>query len=193
LCRAAIAGAEALLRWRHPERGLVAPGEFVPVLEETGLIEPVGTWVIRTVCEQIRAWQAQGLPAFPVAVNLSGRQLQHNDLARTIAEILEETGVSPRLLELEVTESMLMHDPKLKIDQSFVRDILIDPNDAAIAQMVVALGNTLGLRVIAEGVETEAQRAYLQSLGCSHYQGYMFGKPMSAAQLTDLVQSRNRP
>ena len=117
LASGAITGAEALLRWRHPVRGLVSPAEFIPILEETGLIEKVGIWVLKTVCEQIRAWRDEtDLPSLVVAVNLSGRQLQRDDLATTLAEIIEEAGIEPSLLELEVTESMLMHDPRCAAD-----------------------------------------------------------------------------
>lgn len=226
-----IVGAEALIRWEDPRRGLIAPAEFIGIAEDTGLILPIGEWVLENACRQLAAWSDQpGMSSITLAVNVSARQFHQAGFTDTLLKILDKTQANPHRLKLELTESVFIDDieaviakmlvlksrgisfalddfgtgysslmylkrlplDKLKIDQSFVRDILIDPNDAAIAQMVVALGNTLGLRVIAEGVETEAQRAYLQSLGCSHYQGYMFGKPMTARQLTDLVQSRNR-
>jgi len=213
-------GAEALLRWRHPERGLVPPGEFIPVAESSGLIVAVGQWVLQTACAQLAHWsndaQCQGLT---VSVNVSALQLMQPDFVDQVLDTLRRTEAKPSRLKLELTESMLATDlnstiekmlalkahgvgfsmddfgtgyssltflkrlplDQLKIDQSFVRDILIDANDAAIAEMVIALGNTLNLAVIAEGVETEEQRTYLQALGCQAYQGYLFGRPMVAA------------
>jgi len=225
-----IVGAEALLRWEDPRRGLIAPLEFISVAEETGLILPIGDWVLKNACRQLAAWSKDpDMSALTVAVNVSARQFHQAGFAESLLKILDETHANPHRLKLELTESVFIEDieeviakmlvlkargisfalddfgtgysslmylkrlplDKLKIDQSFVRDLLIDSNDAAIAQMVVALGNTLGLKVIAEGVETEAQRAYLESLGCTHYQGYMFGKPMAAEQLSQLVKSKS--
>ncbi|HJV01778.1 MAG TPA: EAL domain-containing protein [Burkholderiaceae bacterium] len=223
----AIIGAEALLRWRHPERGLVPPGEFIPILEETGQIEKVGEWVLEHVCRQIRCWQEAALPALNVAVNLSGRQLQRNNLSTTIANILETTGLDPRLLELEVTESMLMHDAQyavdmlmqirakgvvhidvddfgtgysslsylkrfpidaLKLDKSFVDGLPHDEDDIAICRAVIALAHSLKLRVIAEGVENDAQLAFLRDNGCDVIQGYIVSPPLPADDFVELVR-----
>jgi diguanylate cyclase (GGDEF)-like protein/PAS domain S-box-containing protein len=214
-------GAEALLRWKHPERGLVAPAEFIPVLEETGLIVSVGEWVVRQACEDLRAWAASALPALPVAVNLSARQFRQPDLDVRIRSILAEAGTDCSLLELEITESQLMHDPSqairvlrtlreaglriaiddfgtgysslayltrfplsaLKIDRSFVADVLNEEAAGSIVRTIVDMAKTLGLTVIAEGVENEAQAAFLRALGCHQAQGYFFAKPMPAAEL----------
>ncbi len=225
-----IVGAEALLCWEDPRRGLIAPAEFIGIAEETGLILPIGDWVLEHACRQLAAWANDpGMSAVTIAVNVSAKQFHQAGFSQTLLKILDKTQANPRRLKLELTESVFIDDieaviakmlvlksrgisfalddfgtgysslmylkrlplDKLKIDKSFVRDILIDPNDAAIAQMVVALGNTLGLKVIAEGVETEAQRAYLESLGCTHYQGYLFGKAMTADQLSQLAKSKS--
>lgn len=228
-----IVGAEALLRWQHPTRGLVPPGEFISILEETGLIEPVGLWVLKTVCRQIRAWQAlPGFPALTVAVNLSGRQLQRDSLPGAIAAILEETGVDPQFLELEVTESMLMHDPQcavdllaqirnkgilhidvddfgtgysslsylkqfpidcLKLDKSFVDGLPNDEDDIAISRAVIAMAHSLKLTVIAEGVETEEQLAFLRENGCDVIQGYIVSPPVPRNVFEDLVLNGQTP
>ncbi|MFD2270620.1 putative bifunctional diguanylate cyclase/phosphodiesterase [Undibacterium arcticum] len=226
-----IIGAEALLRWKHPDRGLVSPGEFIPILEETGQIEQVGEWVLKTVCTQIRSWQDAAMPSLNVAVNLSGRQLQRNNLCTTIARILEETGLDPRFLELEVTESMLMHDPKyavdmlmqirakgvvhidvddfgtgysslsylkrfpidaLKLDKSFVDGLPHDEDDIAICQAVIALAHSLKLRVIAEGVESDDQLAFLRNNGCDVIQGYIVSRPLPADAFAQLVWERHQ-
>ena len=226
-----IVGAEALLRWQHPERGLVPPGEFIPILEETGLIEQVGAWVMRAVCIQLRAWQDAALPPLNVAVNLSGRQLQRNNLSATIAGILQETGLAPGCLELEVTESMLMHDPDyaanmlariraegvvhisvddfgtgysslsylkrfpidaLKLDKSFVDGLPADDDDVAITRAVIALAHSLKLHVIAEGVETEEQLAFLRANGCDVIQGYFISRPLPAEDFARFVAERAR-
>ncbi|MDE2584666.1 MAG: EAL domain-containing protein, partial [Betaproteobacteria bacterium] len=227
----AIIGAEALLRWKHPDWGLVSPGAFIPILEETGLIEPVGEWVLKTVCTQIRAWQDADVPPLSVAVNLSGRQLQRNNLAGTIARILEETRLDPDFLELEVTESMLMHDPEyaadmlkqirtkgvvnidvddfgtgysslsylkrfpidaLKLDKSFVDGLPHDEEDIAISRAVIALAHSLKLRVIAEGVETNEQLAFLHDSGCDIIQGYVVSPPLPAEGFAQLVRDRQQ-
>jgi diguanylate cyclase (GGDEF)-like protein/PAS domain S-box-containing protein len=222
-----IIGAEALIRWKHPEWGLVSPAEFVPILEETGLIEPVGEWVLKTVCIQIRSWQDNpAMPPLSVAVNLSGRQLQRNNLASTIANLLEETGLEPHWLELEVTESMLMHDPEfaadmlrqirakgvmnidvddfgtgysslsylkrfpidsLKLDKSFVQGVPQDEEDIAICKAVIALAHNLKLKVIAEGVETNEQLAFLSQHGCEVIQGYIISPPLPAEAFAQLA------
>jgi diguanylate cyclase (GGDEF)-like protein/PAS domain S-box-containing protein len=211
-----IVGAEALARWQHPRRGMVLPLEFIPLAEQTGLIVPLGDWVLRTACEQLVAWAEQPATAhLSLAVNVSARQFRQIDFVDRVLDILEQTGVRPDLLKLELTESMLLNDvediivkmgalkargvgfslddfgtgysslsyltrlplDQLKIDKSFVRDVLFDPNDAAIARTVVALAHSLGLSVVAEGVENAGQLAFLISSGCKTFQGYLFGKP----------------
>ncbi|MFA7270085.1 MAG: EAL domain-containing protein [Sterolibacterium sp.] len=224
--RRAVCGMEALVRWQDPEYGLISPGDFIPVAEETGLILQLGEWVLREACRQNRAWQAQGYPPLPLSVNLSPRQFRQKGLVDTIRTILEETGQSPELLELEITESTLMHDAnetlvklrqladmgvklaiddfgtaysslaylkrfpvhKLKIDQSFVRDLGHDRDDAAIVAAIIALANSLGLNALAEGVETDAQLAKLLDLGCAHFQGYLFSRPLLSDQAAILFR-----
>ena len=229
LASESITGAEALLRWIHPERGLVPPCEFIPVLEETGLIEQVGAWVLKKVCAQMRAWQEAGMPALRVAVNLSGRQLQRNNLADTIGAVLAETGLDPGYLELEVTESMLMHDPMcavdmlmqirakgvvhidvddfgtgysslnylkrfpidaLKLDKSFVDGLPLDEDDIAISRAVIALAHSLKLLVIAEGVESDEQLAFLHRNGCDVIQGHIVSRPLPAEDFARFVRDR---
>jgi len=223
--------AEALLRWRHPERGLVMPGEFIPVLEETGLIVPVGEKVLRRACADLRAWEAAGLRAIPVAVNLSARQFRQQDLHERILALVRESGVEPDMVELEITESQLMLDPEhaervlraladagirvaiddfgtgysslsyltrfpvaaLKVDRSFVADVLADPADAAIVRAIIDMAHTLGFLVVAEGVESEAQAAFLRSLGCEHAQGYFFARPMREADFRALISPASPP
>jgi diguanylate cyclase (GGDEF)-like protein/PAS domain S-box-containing protein len=220
-----VRGAEALLRWAHPERGLVPPGEFVPVLEETGLIVAVGDWVLRRVCADIRAWAVAGREPVPVSVNLSARQFQSRDLDRSIRDVIDASGIDAALIELEITESHLMQDPELamhalqslseagvrvaiddfgtgysslsyltrfpvsalKIDRSFVKDIEHDHQDAVIVRTIVELAHTLGFMVVAEGVETENQLAFLHGLGCEQAQGFLFAHPMSADRLAALL------
>jgi diguanylate cyclase (GGDEF)-like protein/PAS domain S-box-containing protein len=222
--------AEALLRWRHPERGPVPPVEFIPVLEETGLIVAVGEWVLRRACKDLKAWMAAGLEPMPVAVNLSARQFRQQDLDAQIRAIVRDAGVAPELIELEITESQLMHDPDhaarvirsladsgfrvaiddfgtgysslsyltrfpvaaLKIDRSFVADVLSDRADAAIVRAVIDMAHTLGFLVVAEGVETEAQVTVLRGLGCEQAQGYFFAKPMPEAELRALLSSETK-
>jgi diguanylate cyclase (GGDEF)-like protein/PAS domain S-box-containing protein len=215
-----LVGAEALIRWRHPVRGLVPPGEFMPVVNTSGISDRIANWVLRTACQQARAWELAGHP-LRVGINLSPSQLQSGDLARTVAEVLAETGVTPGLIELEVTEDILLKDEQrvldtflriqklgvrlvfddfgtgyaslsylkkfpldgLKIDRSFVRDVLTDSDDAAIVSSTIALGKQLGLSVIAEGIENGATADLLASMGCEEGQGYFFGKPMPAVEL----------
>jgi len=211
-------GYEALLRWRHPRQGLISPLKFVPIAEETGLIEPIGAWVIDTACRQLAAWRSAGRCDFRVAVNLSARQLRSSTLVAEVRDALSGHALDPGALELEVTESVAMSDPEraigqlhalravgvtlaiddfgtgysslaylkmlpiqvLKIDRAFVADIENDPNDAAICAATVALAKSLGLKVVAEGVETGAQREFLVARGCDMLQGYLFGKPEPA-------------
>ncbi len=209
-------GAEALVRWQHPERGLTTPAHFIPMAEATGMILPLGQWVLETACTQLVAWSAQPQTAqLTVAVNVSASQFAQPDFVANVMLALEKTGANPRLLKLELTESMLINDieevivkmnqikalgagfslddfgtgysslsyikrlplEQLKIDQSFVRDVLTDPSDAVIARTILALGHSLGLKVIAEGVETNDQRDCLAAMGCDAFQGYLFGRP----------------
>ena len=220
-----VVGMEALIRWQHPQLGMVAPGRFIGLAEETGLIVPIGAWVLRTACAQVCAWRREGLGSLRVSVNLSARQFYQRDLTQTIADILSETGLAPQYLELELTESMVMTDVEhavtvlrdlkrlgvqmsiddfgtgysslsylkrfpidvLKIDQSFVRDITLDPDDAAIVTSIISLAHNLRLNVIAEGVETEAQLRYLQQHGCDEIQGYYFSRPVPAEQFAQMI------
>ena len=223
-----IVGAEALLRWRHPELGMVSPAEFIPVAEDNGLILPIGEWVLRSAAQQARAWMDAGLPQLSVSVNLSAVQFRQAHLPDLVGRILQEAGLPPERLELELTEGAAMEDPraaiammdslhergirmaiddfgtgysslsylkrfqayKLKIDQSFVRDITVDPEDRAIVGAIISLAGALGLQTIAEGVETEGQLAFLREHGCHEVQGYLFGRPMAAAEFERLVRDR---
>ena len=222
-------GVEALIRWQHAERGLVSPGEFIPVAEESGLILPLGQWILETACAQLAAWARQPeMSHLTMAVNISVRQLRHTDFVNHVKTALEYTGANPHRLKLELTESLLINNiedtiskmttlkamgvgfsldefgtgfssltylkrlplDQLKIDQEFVRDILIDGNDFAITKMIVALGDSLGLMVIAEGVESEAQRETLARQGCLAYQGYLFSRPLPLAEFEIFVQQK---
>ena len=215
-----LTSMEVLLRWQHPEQGLILPSRFIPLAEESGLIVPIGEWVLQQSCLQIRAWQEQGYDVPKLAVNLSARQFRHKTLVANVARILAETGVEGHCLTLEITESELVENVEktivalqqlnalgleiavddfgtgysslsylkrypvntLKIDRSFVRDIATDPNDAAIIAAIIAMARSLKMKVIAEGVETEEQLAFLTQQGCSRYQGYYFSQPLSAAE-----------
>ena len=222
-----ITGAEALLRWHDPKRGLVSPADFIPLAEETGLILPIGRWVIEAACRQLVLWADKpGMSHLSIAVNVSTRQFHQSGFVEQLLAVLEQTGAKANRLKLELTESVLITDiegvivkmnalkakgvgfalddfgtgysslsylkrlplDKLKIDQGFVRDILTDTNDVAIAKMVIALANSMGLTVVAEGVETEAQRAFLTGLGCHNYQGFLFSRPLPVADFEALVR-----
>jgi diguanylate cyclase (GGDEF)-like protein len=223
-----VVAAEALLRWRHPELGLLLPSEFIPIAEENGLIVPMGEWILQSACLQNRAWQDAGLPRIRVGVNLSSRQLKRN-LSDTIGRALQISGLEARYLSLELTESVLVNHHRegtealhalramglhlavddfgtgyssfsylkhfpldtLKIDRSFIREIAIQPDDAAITTAIIAMGHALGLRVIAEGVETEAHLTLLQKQGCDEVQGYLVGRPVPADRFVDHL-SRKR-
>ncbi len=225
-----IKGAEALLRWRKQSGELVSPGHFIPLAERTGLIVPLGAWAIDEACRQIRAWQDAGMGEVHVAVNVSARQFRAGDLLDTISNALRRHGIPARLLELELTESMLMEDPQatigllqqlkdlgvnlalddfgtgyssfaylgrfpidtLKIDQSFVRNIASEPSDASIVSAIIGLAQRLRLRVVAEGVETEAQLGYLKKLGCELIQGYLVGRPVAPDEFVAMI-NRERP
>jgi diguanylate cyclase (GGDEF)-like protein/PAS domain S-box-containing protein len=226
-----VIGLEALVRWQHPDLGLVAPAEFIPLLEETGLILPLSEWVMTQACAQMAAWRREGLNPGRMAINLSGKQLQKQDLPATVGSVLERTGCRPDWVELEVTEGFVMREPaqsiavleslrglgialaiddfgtgyssltylkrlpiaKLKIDQSFVRHLPHDADDAAISRAVIALGNSLNLQVIAEGVETAEQRQFLNSVGCHEAQGNFFGPPASAREVTAFLRGSAGP
>jgi diguanylate cyclase (GGDEF)-like protein/PAS domain S-box-containing protein len=212
-----VTGAEVLVRWKHPTRGMVSPAEFIPLAEETGIILPLGLWVLETACDQLSAWSAQpDMAHLNIAVNVSARQFRQADFVDQVLSVLKSTGANPQRLKLELTESLLVNNvediigkmtalktigvnfslddfgtgysslsylkrlplDQLKIDQSFVRDILVDTNDAAISKTIVALAQSLGLSVIAEGVETAEQRDFLANSGCHAYQGYFFSRPL---------------
>ncbi len=221
-----VTGTEALIRWNHPEKGLVPPLDFIPLAEETGLIVPIGDWVIRTACAQNRAWQEAGLGELSVAVNVSARQFERHDVEQAVAAALRETGLAARHLKLELTETMLMRQPEhsatvlkqikpsgvklslddfgtgysslnylkrfpfdyVKIDQSFIRHVTSDPHAAAIARTVVTLAHDLGLKVIAEGVETLEQMVYLRNRFCDEMQGFYFSRPLPAGEFEQLLR-----
>ena len=223
-----LIGAEALLRWRHPEFGIISPTRFVPLAEESGLIESIGEWVLRIACAQMQRWLEDGIELQRIAVNLSSMQCQRGDIVATVRRVLAATGLHARHLELEITEGLVMQKTgwtlgvldrlkelgvtisiddfgtgysslsylkrlpvdKLKIDKSFVSDIPYNPNDEAIARAIVAMGQSLKLAVIAEGVETQAQHDFLKSLGCDEVQGYLYGRPVVAAEFIRYVSSR---
>ncbi|KEQ23749.1 putative bifunctional diguanylate cyclase/phosphodiesterase [Paenibacillus tyrfis] len=218
-------GMEALIRWNHPRLGFISPGEFIPLAEETGLIIPIGQWVLRTACKQNKAWQLAGYPPLKMAVNISPIQFHQHDFVQVVLDALQESGLEPRYLELEITEGIAMYHvdqviqklqtlrelgvhismddfgtgysslnylkkfpiDKLKIAQQFVRDITVDPDDAAIVQAIMAMALSLKLNVIAEGVETEEQLSFLLDIKCREIQGYIYSKPVPAHEFTDLM------
>jgi len=222
--RARLIGAEALIRWQHPRRGLLAPGDFISLAEETGLILPLGNWVLETACAQIAAWANREQSAhIAVAVNIGARQFRQPDFVEQVLAALERTGADSQDLDLELTESMLVDNiediiakmtllkshglrfslddfgtgysslaylkrlplDELKIDRSFVRDILVDESSGAIAQTIISLSLAMGLPVVAEGVETEQQREFLTRLGCHAFQGYLFSRPLPLKEFED--------
>jgi len=220
-----IVGLEALVRWQHPQMGLVPPGDFIPLAEETGLILPIGEWVLREACRQNREWQDKGFARMRIGVNISARQFQQQHLSETVMRILEEAELGPEFLELELTESSIMSHPEatidvltklqtkgvaisvddfgtgfsslsylkrlpidsLKVDQSFVRELATDPDDAALVMAIVSLGHTLRLRVVAEGVETQEQLRFLRLLLCDEIQGYLISKPLPVTGIEQLL------
>ncbi len=222
-----VCGAEALIRWQHPEQGLVSPAEFIAVAAETGQIVPIGEWVLRTACTQLAEWRRQGMAVFPVSVNLSIRQLLQPNLAQQVIAILEETGLGPGDLEFEITEGIMMGDTqaamvfltrmhelgvrlsiddfgtgysslnymkkmpldRLKVDRSFVRDIVTDANDAAIVISIITLGRQFNLQVVAEGVETLEQLDFLRRCGCDEIQGFYFSHPLPADEFAQFIKS----
>jgi diguanylate cyclase (GGDEF)-like protein len=222
-----IHSVEALIRWRHPERGLIGPGEFIPLAEESGLIVPIGEWVLRQACRQVRAWQDRGLPMVRVAVNVSAMQFRRLDLVDTVRRALSDADVNARYLEIELTESAVMTHPeesveilerlsrmgvivsvddfgtgyssmsylrrfpidKLKIDRSFISNLMTSADDASIVRAIISLAHGLRLKVVAEGVETADQVAFLQKLGCDQYQGFYFSPPVTATALEVLMRA----
>ena len=226
-----VIGVEALLRWNHPERGMIAPARFIPVAEDSGLIVPIGVWVLREACRQGAQWMREGLPAIAIAVNLSAVQFKRGDVEQSVQQALDESGLPPHLLELELTESILIQNTesviaclhrlkqmgvklsiddfgtgysslsylkrfdidKLKIDQSFVRDLETDPDDAAIVRAIVQMAHSLNLKTIAEGVETLAMATRLKAYGCDDAQGYLYSRPVSAAEATAFLRRAGLP
>jgi EAL domain-containing protein (putative c-di-GMP-specific phosphodiesterase class I) len=223
-------GAEALIRWLHPERGLVSPAEFIPLAEETGLILPVGYWVLETACIQLKAWeQDEYTRNLALAVNVSPKQFRQTDFVEQVQSLVQRHAINPRMLKLEITEGMLLDNiedtiatmnalrdidvrfslddfgtgysslqylkqlplDQIKIDQSFVHDIATDSSDAAIVLTIVAMAHSLNMDVIAEGVETEEQCQLLINMGCTDFQGYLFGKPVPIGQFEALLTQSN--
>jgi len=221
-----MTGVEALLRWRHPDLGLVPPSKFIPVAEETGLIVPIGRWVLRTACRQQSAWRSAGMPPMRMAINLSGRQFADDRLLDDVRAILAETRVPPDSLEVEITESVLMADVRktrtvlkaframqihvsvddfgtgysslsnlkrfpvdtIKVDRSFVRDLATNDEDKAIANAIIAMGRTLGMSIVAEGVETDAQATFLKAQGCDEIQGFFYSRALPPAEIEQLLR-----
>lgn len=225
-----IKGVEALVRWEHPEHGLVSPVNFIPLAETSGLIVPIGEWVMRHACKEVLSWREQGLPPIRLAVNISGRQFRQRNLLESIQNIITETKFNPKDLDLELTESVIMGDPAktveilhtlkamgtsisiddfgtgysslsylkrfpidtLKIDRSFVQDITLDQDDAAIVRAVIALAQSLRLKVVAEGVETQEQLTYLQELNCDSMQGFLISRPLPPDKLIQFMRSQDK-
>ncbi len=221
-----VRSAEALIRWRHPERGLVAPNDFIPLAEECGLIGAIGEWVIREACRQARAWQVAGPASVRIAVNVAAAQVRHGMLVETVRRALDEAGLEARFLEIELTEGAMLNDPeesvavleklsemgvlialddfgtcysgmtylrrfpidKLKIDRVFVSELTTRAEDASIVRAIISLAHSLRLRVVAEGVETEAQLEILKNMGCDAYQGYYFSRPLPAPEFAGLMR-----
>ncbi len=226
ICTGRIIGLEALLRWQHPTLGLVPPDKFIRIAENSGLILPIGEWVLRTACSQARKWQEDGLPAVTVAVNVSAIQFRQEDFCGLVRKVLQETGLPPQHLELELTESLLLANAelmlsviqelkamgvtlaiddfgtgyssfsylrqfrvsKLKIDREFIRDVAVNPDDAAIASAIISMAKSLHLKVIAEGVEDEAQMSFLRTHQCDEIQGYYFSKPLAVDKVADKLR-----
>ncbi|HRF43291.1 MAG TPA: EAL domain-containing protein [Candidatus Competibacteraceae bacterium] len=227
LCDERPIGTEALVRWQHPSRGVVLPNDFIPLLEDTGLIIPVGNWILAEVCRQIAAWRAMDVDLVPVAVNISPKQLADKSFIGTMRGLLEHSNMQPRLLRLELTESAVMQDQSyifqtldalrelgielhmddfgvgysslgllkqlpfdiVKVDQSFIVDVLTDSSSALLTQSIINIAHGLKKQVIAEGVETTEQAAYLLHIGCDHAQGWRYGQPIPAASMTDYLQN----
>ena len=226
-----ITGVEALLRWQHQDLGTLGPTRFISIAEETGLIIPIGRWVLKSACLQNVAWQREGLPELTMAVNLSARQFNDENLLHDVADILEDTGMDPALLELEITESMLMHNVEkaiktlnglkqigvrlaiddfgtgysslsnlkkfpintIKVDRSFIRDIPGNPEDVGITDAIIAMGRTLSLTVVAEGVETKEQAEFLRQHACDEFQGFYFSKAVRPTEFAKLLRAQELP
>jgi EAL domain-containing protein (putative c-di-GMP-specific phosphodiesterase class I) len=224
-----ITGLEALLRWQHPDLGLVPPDKFIQIAENCGLIVPIGEWVLRTACLQVRKWQDEGIPAVSIAVNVSAVQFRQEDFCELIRRVLHETGLAPQYLELELTEGLLLANAdvtfsvlqelkamgltlaiddfgtgysnfnylrqfrvsKLKIDRSFIRDVAVNPDDAAITTAILSMAKSLNLKVIAEGVEDEAQMSFLRAHQCDEIQGYYFSKPLAVDKVAGKLRSNS--
>ncbi len=222
----AITGVEALIRWQHPEKGLISPDQFIPVAEESGLIVPIGEWIIRTACAQVKYWQEEDFTPIIMAINLSSRQFIEKGFAQSVIKIINEIGIDPKYVELEITESILVDNAnsvkqalnefknkgisislddfgtgysslsylklfpidKLKIDQSFVRDMLVDKSDASLIRAIISMAKALGLKTIAEGVETQEQLEFLQIENCEEVQGYLISRPVPPALLLDFLK-----
>jgi EAL domain-containing protein (putative c-di-GMP-specific phosphodiesterase class I) len=218
---------EALVRWQHPDLGMVPPAQFIPLAEETGLIVPLGKWVLVTACAQSVAWLREGLPPLCMAVNLSARQFADEDLIKDIAAALESTGMKPELLELELTENYVTQNPEragrllaeikkmgvrlaiddfgvgyssltllkrfpidtLKVDRSFIRDLPQNVEDKALTEAIIAMGKSLNLTVVAEGVETQEQQTFLRDRACDEMQGYFFSKPIPSGEFAELLRT----
>jgi EAL domain-containing protein (putative c-di-GMP-specific phosphodiesterase class I) len=223
-----IIGAEALVRWQHPEEGLKSPAEFITAAEETGLIVQMGKWILQTACEQAKVWQDQGLSQFTMAINLSARQFKEEGFAQSVIDVIQKTGVDAHLIELELTESILADNTiavgkilddlkkvgikislddfgtgysslsylklfpidKLKIDQSFVHDMLVDKSDASLVRAIIAMAKALGLTTIAEGVESKEQLDFLDEEGCEEIQGYWLSRPIPAEAFQQFLDER---
>jgi diguanylate cyclase (GGDEF)-like protein len=226
-----IRGVEALVRWQHPSRGMVSPMEFIPLAEKCGMIAPLGEWVLRTACRQLREWQIAGLPPIRMSVNVSAVQFNQRDFIPTLQSVIEHYGIDPGHLELELTESVLMQNVddalttlrairalgvslaiddfgtgfsslnylrlfpinRLKIDQSFIRNIGQTPANASITRAIIALAASLSLDIVAEGIESSAEKSVLESLGCAEGQGYLFARPLTAADATSWIIDNARP
>jgi EAL domain-containing protein (putative c-di-GMP-specific phosphodiesterase class I) len=222
-----ISGLEALLRWQHPDLGLVPPDKFIGIAENSGLILSIGEWVLRTACRQARQWQDEGLSVSSLAVNVSAVQFRHEGFCELIRRVLHETGLAPQYLELELTESLLLANAdvtlsvlqelkamgltlaiddfgtgyssfsylrrfpisKLKIDRSFVRDVAVNPDDAAITTAIISMAKSLNLKLIAEGVENEEQMSFLRAHHCDEIQGYYFSKALTVDQVADKLRA----
>jgi len=223
-----VIGCEALLRWLHPQKGMISPGDFIPLAEETGLITPIGAWALHEACRQAVVWQEAGFPELRMAVNLSARQFRKGDLPQQVRKTLHQTGLAADRLELELTESMVMDDPvgakqtmqglkdlgvflslddfgtgysslnylrrfpvdSLKIDRSFIRDVVVDPSGASVVTSIIDIAHNLRLVAVAEGVETREQLDFLVGCGCDSYQGFFFSKPIPAEDFTNLLRGQ---
>jgi EAL domain-containing protein (putative c-di-GMP-specific phosphodiesterase class I) len=223
-----VIGVEALLRWHHPERGRIPPDKFIPLAEESGLIGPIGAWVLNSACAQAKAWLEQGFGPIRVAVNISGEQLRHNHFVDQVAQALADSGLPSELLELEITESTAMAEPeimvlrltelkrmgvdlaiddfgtgysslaylqrfpldRLKIDRSFVRHVVSSANDAGIVTAIIAMAHQLSFEVVAEGVETDDQLAFLRAHKCDQVQGYLASPPLTAERFVAWLRNR---